>query len=101
MFEENGRRAGDWMHRDLRARAADERHEEAEREREQRKQEGTQWYQQTFWIVFLVVVFWPIGLYLAWKSDWPIAGKILATALVAAILVFIFIQSAITGQNLV
>lgn len=101
MFEENGRRVGDWMHRDLRERAAEERHEKAQREREHQKTEGAQWYQQTFWIIFLIAIFWPIGLYLAWKSSWPLAGKILATALIAAVLLFIFIQSAITGQSLV
>lgn len=97
MLDDNGRRPGDWTHRDLRAQAAEERREEAEREREARRQEGDVWYHRTPWIIFFIIIFWPIGLYIAWRSDWPLAGKITATVIVAAILIFIFAQSAATG----
>ncbi len=77
MFEdENGNRPGDWMHKAERAR---------------RKTDGLvtdpnekKWYQQTFWIIVFLFLFWPAGIILAWRSDWPRAGKIAATVLVVA-----------------
>ncbi|MEY8562585.1 DUF2427 domain-containing protein [Eggerthellaceae bacterium 3-80] len=37
------------------------------------------WYRQTFWIIFFLLVFWPVGIVLAWRSDWHIAAKIIAS----------------------
>lgn len=81
MFEdENGNRPGDWMHKAERARRqtdglvtdADEK----------------PWYQQTFWIIVFLFLFWPVGIFLTWKSSWPLAGKIAATVLVALYVAF-------------
>ena len=71
---EDDRRAGDWLHRDQRKRA------KAEQERE--LPTGPKWYDQTFWIVVFLVVFWPVGIVLAWRSRWPLAGKLVATLVV-------------------
>lgn len=70
------RRAGDWLHRDQRKRAKSQM-ESAE------PPEG-KWYDQTFWIVVFLVVFWPVGIVLAWRSRWPLAGKLVATLFVVA-----------------
>lgn len=83
MFEdENGNRPGDWMHKADRAR---------------RNTDGLvtdpdekKWYQQTFWIIVLIALFWPAGIILAWRSDWPMAGKIAATAIVTLYVAFAF-----------
>ena len=73
---EENRRAGDWLHRDQRKRA------KTEQERE--LSAGPKWYDQTFWIVVFLVVFWPVGIVLAWRSRWPLAGKLVATLFVVA-----------------
>ncbi len=82
MFEdENGHRPGDWTHRGQRSRAkADEPAKDPN---------GKKWYQETFWIVALLILLWPVGLVLAWRSEWPLAAKIVATALVLAYTGFI------------
>ena len=68
------RRAGDWTHKEQRKRA-----------NAALESQGPQvkWYRQTFWIVFFLILFWPVGIVLAWRSDWPIAGKVVATVLIA------------------
>lgn len=80
MFEdENGNRPGDWMHRAQRSRAsANDLHEDPNEPK---------WYKQTFWIIVLIALFWPIGIVLAWRSDWPLPGKIAATVLVVLYMV--------------
>ncbi len=50
----NGRKTGDWQHRD---------HESANTI--VRDPHAKKWHQQTFWIVFFLVVFWPVGIVLA------------------------------------
>lgn len=40
------------------------------------------WYQETFWIIVMLLLLWPVGLVLAWRSDWPSAAKIIATVAV-------------------
>lgn len=69
---DDDRRAGDWLKRDLRKNANDLIEEPNQKV----------WYKQTFWIVFFLVVFWPVGIVLCWRSDWHIVAKIVATVLV-------------------
>ena len=33
------------------------------------------WYEKTAWILLLWFLFWPVGLVLALRSDWPRAAK--------------------------
>lgn len=33
------------------------------------------WYEKTAWIMLLWFLFWPVGLVLALRSDWPRAAK--------------------------
>ena len=68
------KRPGDWQRRDLRGGA----------DNLAGAPDSRTWYDHTFWIVFLRVVFWPAGIVLAWRSDWHVAAKVLATVLVAA-----------------
>lgn len=46
------------------------------------------WYQKTEWIYLLVFLFWPIGLYLLWKSkEIPKKNKLLITGIFLVLLV--------------
>ncbi|MEG0027389.1 MAG: holotricin-3 [Raoultibacter sp.] len=40
------------------------------------------WYRQTFWIIVMLIVFWPVGLVLAWKSDWILPAKLASVVFV-------------------
>lgn len=74
MTDEN-RRPGDWQRRDLR--------ENANVLIDEKPPSDKKWYQQTFWIIFFVLIFWPVGLVLLWKSNWNVVVKILLTLFVA------------------
>lgn len=70
--DDDGRRYGDWQKKDLRKNANTLQGEDTEKP----------WYMQNFWIIILLLVFWPVGVYLCWKSDWSRTVKIVATVLV-------------------
>ena len=72
MSDEN-HRPGDWQHKAQREDANDLMRDPNEKK----------WHKQTFWIVFFLLIFWPVGIVLCWKSDWHIAIKIIATIYVA------------------
>ncbi|MCI9129438.1 MAG: holotricin-3 [Eggerthellaceae bacterium] len=46
------------------------------------------WYQQTFWIVVLLLLFWPVGVVLMWRSDWHVAVKVIVSLVVAVYVAF-------------
>ncbi|MBC2888905.1 holotricin-3 [Gordonibacter massiliensis (ex Traore et al. 2017)] len=69
---DDSRRPGDWQRKDLRQDANDLMEEPNQKK----------WHQQTFWIIFLLLVFWPVGIVLVWRSDWHIVAKVLASAYV-------------------
>lgn len=75
--DDDGRRYGDWQKKDLRKNAND-----IVTDPDQKP-----WYMQNFWIIVLLLVFWPVGVYLCWKSDWPLVAKIIATILVLSMTV--------------
>ena len=51
-------------------------------------------YQKTWFIILLLIIFWPVGLFLMWKyADWKKAVKIVITVLVAVCMIFAFIPS--------
>ena len=60
--DENGRSYGDWTHRDQRTR------EEAN-------------------IIMFLLLFWPVGIVLCWRSSWPLAAKIVVSILLVAMVV--------------
>lgn len=66
-------RPGDWTHKQQRERTAND----IVRDPNEKK-----WYRQTFWIIFFLLVFWPVGIVLAWKSDWPVVAKVAASVFV-------------------
>lgn len=35
------------------------------------------WYEKTAWIIFFLIFFFPVGLFLMWKSNWKKAPKII------------------------
>ena len=75
---DDDRRAGDWQKRDLRKNANDLIEEPNQKA----------WYKQTFWIVFFLIVFWPVGIVLCWRSSWHIVAKVLASVAVAFMVYF-------------
>ena len=78
--DSSGRRAGDWTHK-------------AQRCREQaivKESGGKRWYEDNFWIIFLLVVFWPVGLVLMWRSGWPVAAKVVVSIVIVALAVVSF-----------
>lgn len=88
LFEdENGRRPGDWTHRAARERANEERREKAEKEA---RANGRKWYDDPFWIIVLLLIFWPVGIVLLWRSKWSTTVKVLITILLAVYIVVAF-----------
>lgn len=69
------RRPGDWQHRS---------HQQANTIA--RGSNEKKWYEQTFWIVFFLVVFWPAGIILMWRSEWNLAVKIIVSILEAVVI---------------
>ena len=63
----DGRRVGDWQNRS---------HDEAN---SLVGQNPKKWYDQTFWIVVLLLAFWPVGIVLVWRSYWHVAAKVAAS----------------------
>lgn len=45
------------------------------------QQNNKKWHEKTGWIIFFLIVFFPIGLFLMWKSNWKKAPKIIVSAL--------------------
>lgn len=82
------RRPGDWQRRDLRQHANDL----------QENPNAKPWHRQTFWIIFFLLIFWPVGIVLCWKSDWHVGFKILATVLIAGIVYFSVSMSQAVSQ---
>ena len=80
--DSNGHRAGDWTHK-------------TQRSREQantivKEPGGKRWHEDNFWIIFLLVVFWPVGLVLMWRSGWPVAAKVVVSIVIVALAVVSF-----------
>ena len=45
-------------------------------------QEKISWYKKTGWIITLLILFWPAGIYLMWKhANWKKSIKMIITAL--------------------
>jgi len=72
--DKDGRRVGDWQRRNLRKNTNDLVETPNQKP----------WYQQNFVIIALLLLFWPAGLILSWKSNWHLAVKILVTVFVVA-----------------
>ncbi|TJW09895.1 holotricin-3 [Parvibacter caecicola] len=77
--DENGRSYGDWTHRDQRTR------EEANRIVKDPNEK--KWYDQNFYIIMFLLLFWPVGIVLCWRSSWPLAAKIVVSILLVAMVV--------------
>lgn len=82
------RRPGDWQRKDLRKYAND-----LEEDPNPKK-----WHKQTFWIVFFLLIFWPVGIVLTWRSDWHIVAKIAASLFVVVAVYFSFSMSQAVSQ---
>lgn len=86
--DENGNSYGDWTHRGQ------------GRTREQANDIVTtgdekKWYEQAFWIIFFLVIFWPVGLVMMWRSSctWHVAVKVVVTVVLLGIVVLSYQMS--------
>lgn len=43
------------------------------------------WYQKTWVIILFLIIFWPVGLFFMWKSNWNKIAKIVITVFIAMI----------------
>ncbi len=87
--DENGRAYGDWTHRAQRTREEANRIVGKDDDANQKK-----WYDQNFYIIMFLLLFWPVGLVLAWRSSWPVWAKILVTLLIAAMMVYLIMSGS-------
>lgn len=86
--DENGRSYGDWSHRGqgrTRENANDIVTDDDEKK----------WYDQTFWIIFFLVVLWPVGLVLMWRSacTWHVAVKVVVTIVLIGVVILSYQMS--------
>lgn len=47
----------------------------------QKNKDDKKWYEKTGWIIFFLIIFFPVGLFLMWKSEWKKVPKIIVSAL--------------------
>ncbi len=60
----------------------------------QPKPSGKKLYQQSGFIVLVLLLFWPLGLFLMWKfADWSRTAKIIVTCLIAANQIWFYTQA--------
>lgn len=53
------------------------------------------WYHRTWFIILMLIIFFPVGLYLMWKkSNWPIVPKAIVSAFFAFFIVIGFMTSS-------
>lgn len=51
-------------------------------------EEEKKWYQKAEWIYILVILFWPVGLYLLWTNkEIPQKNKLIMTGIFAVLLI--------------
>jgi hypothetical protein len=59
-------------------------------------EQNKKWYQKTPWIIALIIIFFPVGLYLMWKyASWNPKIKWVVSGFFA----FIFLINLVTGDN--
>jgi len=86
--DENGRSYGDWTHRGQ-GRTREQANEIVTTDDEKK------WYEQTFWIIFFLVIFWPVGLVLMWRGSctWHVAVKVVVTVVLLGVVVLSYQMS--------
>lgn len=47
----------------------------------QKNNDVKKWHEKTGWIIFFLIVFFPVGLFLMWKSEWKKVPKIVVSVL--------------------
>lgn len=78
--DESGNSYGDWTHRGQ-GRTRENANDIVTTGDEKK------WYDQTFWIIFFLVVLWPVGLVLMWRGacTWHVAVKIVVTIVLVGV----------------
>ena len=75
------RRPGDWQHRS---------HKQANTIL--RDPDAKKWYEDTFWIIFFLVIFWPVGLFLMWRPQvtWSTVVKVIVTLILGCLIAYMW-----------
>lgn len=73
------------------------KHSQSTNESDRKKtKKSVKWYQHTAWIIALLIIFWPVGLYLMWKhTNWSKNVKIVISTI--AVLSFVLMVVAIAN----
>ncbi|MEC4273218.1 holotricin-3 [Adlercreutzia sp. R25] len=94
--DESGNSYGDWTHRGQ-GRTRENANDIVSSGDEKK------WYDQTFWIIFFLVIFWPVGLVLMWRRacTWHVAVKVVVTIvlLFMAMLSYQMSQAVLAAQG--
>ncbi len=94
--DENGNSYGDWTHRGQ-GRTRDAANSIVTTGDEKK------WYDQTFWIIFFLVVLWPVGLVLMWRGacTWHVTVKIVVTIVLIGVVALwsVAVQAVIAAQG--
>ena len=80
--DENGRSYGDWTRRGQ-GRTSEHANDIVTTGDEKKG------YDQTFWIVFFLIVLWPVGLVMMWRGacTWHVAVKVIVTIAILGLVV--------------
>lgn len=85
MADNEERRPGDWTHKQQRT--YDKVNQLA------KDPNAKKWYDDNFWIIFFLVLFWPVGIVLMWRSRWHVAVKVIVSVLLLVMIYFSFQMS--------
>lgn len=66
----------------------------------QQNKDGKKWYEKTGWIIFFLIVFFPVGLFLMWKSKWKMPPKIIVSVLYALGIIVYFTSPKLESVTL-
>ncbi|MCD8316843.1 MAG: holotricin-3 [Eggerthellaceae bacterium] len=87
---QNVHKQGDWVHKEKRTKESANR---IIRDPNEKK-----WYDQVFWIVFFLVIFWPVGVVLMFRQKWPWVVKILVCVALVFLIWFSYTGYIATEQ---
>ncbi len=86
--DENGRSYGDWTRRGQ-GRTSEHANDIVTTGDEKK------WYDQAFWIVFFLIVLWPVGLVMMWRGacTWHVVVKVIVTIVILGLVVLSYQMS--------
>ena len=61
---------------------------------------NTMWYRRTWAVVAMLILFFPVGIYLMWKSGWKKKTKILISCLIIALTAITIISAILAPPSI-